>query len=183
MKKLIVFFVAGLTSLTLLASPVPGTAYHQKVSIFKEGPVVTAMVSSYGQSQALVIGYKKSGFLADNNPEKITAVVVKECFFGGGHQSKVSKILLGQEWNGTGYLTHRMDYNTIADEFYLCQGRARISLAFTDGQNWDSKNGANYELINFNQENGIPRYDTQSSGYYNEINERAWQIIIDEMRK
>lgn len=179
-------FVLGLSTLSCVswASGYPPDYTHQTVKLLHQGPVVFATVSS-GIMNKIVVGYKRSGFLSQFNRESIEAVIIGDCANRGVETQKVTRLKIGREWNGTGYMSIPLHVSGHLPEECRFMSDWKLSVAFSDGVgNWDSRFGRNYDYSSEDSLAHAPNvivFSTGDSGV--EINQLAWRFITEQMRK
>lgn len=168
-----------------LASGYPAHYCHQVVRVVHDGPVLLAHVGS-GCDQAEVVGYKPSGFLAGRNPASIEATFVARCQGNGETHEKITRIQLGREWHGVGYLSAPFIYSNLVP--FGCNqsdpSSISVGVAFSADGQWDSQFGANYRHpgYGFYGRTDVVSYETGASGF-GSMNLAAWDFIVGQMRQ
>ena len=172
------FGICSLLSTGAVASNYPSDYCDQHVRIKHEGPALFAHVGS-GCDSAEIIGYKKWGILAQGNPESIDAIIIAEC----EDETRKTVVTLGREWHGTGYMSEPLSYYSLVPRSCYSH-KSKISLAFSDGYQWDSKNGANYGHFGygFYSYDFVEEHDTNEPGH-GRVNFKAWDVIVEAMKR
>ena len=175
--KVAALAACGLFGGVLQGSNYPGNYCDQVVRTLEDGPSVYASISSGCGSQS-VIGYKNSGLLAAANPDSIEAIIVAGC----AEIAITTVVEMGREWNGTGYMSEPFNmYARVPEQCYRSSD-VYISYAFSDGENWDSRFGANYG--NFpSRTRDFEVYQTGEVSHDGRPNLKVWDHIINVMRR
>jgi hypothetical protein len=187
MKKLSLSLSTLVFAFTLLgpsvhASNYPADYCRQYVHIeSSESFIIAAVSGGCNSSGDFVIGYKPTGSLSARNPDQIEALVLGHCEWGDNSRSeKITKIILGREWHGKGYLSE-----TFSPDFAPQGCREEFSsfeLFFSDGAgNWDSNYGHNYPLNprGLLYSPGIRTESIQATG----VGLDAWRVIVEALTK
>jgi hypothetical protein len=160
----------------------------QVVRVHHDGPALFAHVDNAGESNT-VIAYKSWGYLAASHPVSLNAVVSGSCRLRDNHiVKKLSVVKLGREWNGTGYMSPALDVYELLPEICLTAAYPdhedfKYDVAFSDEQgHWDSKYGANYSVDPMIPSDQITA-SFDGDGQEPAISPRAWNFIVDQMRR
>lgn len=180
MKRSFLFLALGLLTATSVsfASNYPPDYCQQNVRIQDLGHGLIAQVSS-GCGTELVLGYRNSGPLAQNSPEKIDAILVSRCRqHDGSAAQKTTTVTLGKEWHGAGYMSapFYLDACPYSDSWE----KPVVGVAFSDGRGrWDSNYGRNYAMDLMSLGGTSPR---RSQDVGPGIGLNSWNILIDALR-
>ncbi len=182
----------SLMSVGAQASQYPPEFFHQVVRMMHltsdngAKPAFLAIVAS-GSSNQTVIGYKKSGSLAQYQPDYIDAVVIARCETSPGEVfTRTSVVRVGREWSGNGYLSAPINTYALLSGCPLGK-QSSLALAFSDHNgHWDSQYGKNYSL-NFNDFYGPTAtvFNSEEAGPYgNETpNDKIWNFLINALKQ
>jgi hypothetical protein len=153
-----------------LASNYPADYCRQFVYSVTKGPLVASIVSG-GCSEALVVGYKKSGNLAQGFPKSIQARVAVGCLrYNGNYEEGTVTIELGTEWNGTGYLSNG-EHSISAISPLGCKSGQKISVLL---------HAESYTFL----VDDIYRGETVRTGdIFPGIGLESWAAVVNEMKK
>ncbi|MBK7963530.1 MAG: hypothetical protein IPK04_21445 [Bdellovibrionales bacterium] len=179
-------FVAG----QAVASGYPSYYTHQTVRTIelthKQGsqPAFVANVTS-GIVNQIILGYRDTGFLSQNRPLAVDAVIIAKCEVSPGVTlTKTSVVKIEREWNDKGYLS------APESTYYLfgscgLDSKRELAFAFSDGHgNWDSRDGENYSVnLNDFYRPGTPTFSSHEPGDGGglEPNQKIWTFLIDAL--
>lgn len=169
--KMIYSLIFSLSAFTALASNYPSDYCNAHVRICENGPGVVALVTSGCNSGAYVIGYKKSGILANNS---FVDAVLQLNF----NNSTVKKdIRITPDWHNLGFLTPQMNlWDLVVNTGYVQINS--ISIAFSDGKGgWDSQSGANYNYPVGKSEDDKCYSVKTNEDFMTQVPFAAWNII------
>ncbi len=144
---------------------------YQYVNASQENAATMFLVVSATLTPQLIFAYKNGGVLVGNDTEKIDAEVKVFCLDGS---SKSNVVAMNRVWHEVGFMSKAVSVAEYC-EFSFPES---LTVAYTDGSNWDSRYGSNYHFT-MSDFKKIGVAQTSSS----RIAVETWVIINNFMRR